>query len=110
MLKAQSKVVFFRDLKGRADPTNLGTDDATNDGKSQHSTTGLLGSSQELFSSKAKALWKKLREEDAERKTNVQHVTFQEATAITGHGENGARSNAKDGKGDKRLAAAVTFF
>jgi hypothetical protein len=90
--------------------TKLGVELVTNDATSERSTTALLGHSEHTVGSRAKALWRTLRAENAERKTNIQHVTPKEATAITGYGENGPKSNVKDGKGDKRTAAAVGFF
>lgn len=90
--------------------TKLGKEYVTSDAKSERSTAALLGRSKVIVGSKAKVLWKKLKEEDAERKTNIQYVTSEEATAITGHGEDSPKSNTKDGKGDKRIATAVTFF
>ena len=84
--------------------------DDISDAKSERSTAALLGGSKETVGSKAKVLWKKLKEENSERKTNVQYVTSQEATAMTGHGENGRSSGVENGKGDKRAITAVLFF
>lgn len=90
--------------------TKLDVELITNGAKSERSTTALLGRSEQTVGSRAKALWRTLKQENAERKTNIQHVTPKEATAITGYGENGSKSNVKDGKGDKRTAAVVAFF
>ena len=52
-------------------------------------------------------MWKSLKEENTERKEkDIQYISREEATAITGHGD----PNGKDGKGDKRTAAAFTLF
>lgn len=81
--------------------------ETTNDAKSERSMTALLGHSEQTVGSKAKAMWKSLKEENAERKNgSVQYVSREEATAITGHGE----ANGENGKGDKRTAASVTFL
>lgn len=85
-------------------------DTVTSDDKSECSTAPLLGRSKETVGSKAKALWRQLKEEDEVRKTSIQHVTPEEATVITGHGESGSKSNNKHGKGDKRIAGAFTLF
>ena len=90
--------------------TKSGNEIVASDEKSERSTAALLDCSKETVGSKAKALWKQLKEENQARKTSIQYVTPEEATAITGHGENGPKSNTKDGKGDKRIAAAFTFF
>jgi hypothetical protein len=91
--------------------TSLGNEDAMDDSKSENSTAALLnGYKEETVVDKAKALWKNLKEDNEERKqNNIQHVTTNEATAITGHGENAPESDAKKGKGDKRMAGTVLF-
>lgn len=90
--------------------TASGGEIVMSDETSERSTAVLLGGSKETVGNKAKALWKKLKEENEARKTNIQHVTPQEATVITGYGETGSMSNIKDGKGDKRTASAFIFF
>ncbi|KAF3003421.1 hypothetical protein E8E13_001036 [Curvularia kusanoi] len=59
---------------------------------------------------KAKTLWKTLKEEDLARRSEVKHVTHQEATAITGHGEDAKKHNVKNGPGDKTSPAALFLF
>ncbi|KAH9872665.1 hypothetical protein J1614_005059 [Plenodomus biglobosus] len=90
--------------------TESGGEIVTNDAKSEESTIALVDPCDQTFQTKAKDLWKKLKEEIAERKTTIQYVTSAEATAITGHGENGPKSNAKGRKGDKRIASALALF
>jgi hypothetical protein len=59
---------------------------------------------------KAKEMWQNLKNEDKTRKEeSILHVTPAEATKITGHGEDGPKSNVKDGKGDKRSLGALLF-
>jgi hypothetical protein len=90
--------------------TSSGNEHVKSDAQSERSTTALLSGSNETVGTKAKALWKKLKEEDAERKqSNIQHVTHQEATTITGHGENVPGAGTKHGKGDKRIATTALF-
>jgi hypothetical protein len=81
------------------------------DSKSESLKAALLnGHKEETVVNKAKALWKNLKEENDDRKqNNIQHVTTKEATAITGHGGDGPESDAKKGKGDKRMAGTVLF-
>jgi hypothetical protein len=85
----------------------------SSDAASQRSSAPLLGAlgGKETVASKAKQFFQKLKEENEERKkSSVQHVTKDQATAITGHGEGGARSNSKEGKGDGRVVAAFSLF
>lgn len=83
------------------------------DTASVHSTEPLLGKNATTATggSKAKALWMQLKEEDEERKReNVEYVSEEAATAITGHGKGGARSTSGEGKGDGRAIAAFGLF
>lgn len=81
------------------------------DSASERSSAPLLGGCTKTVGQKAKLLWKNLKEENEQRKTEaLHHVTSEEATAITGHGEGGSKSNTQDRKGDKKIAAAFTLF
>ena len=80
--------------------TQSGDKIITSDEKSEHSMAALLSGSKETVGSKARTLWKQLKEENKARKTNVRHVTSKEATAITGYGDNSSKSDNKAGKGD----------
>lgn len=92
------------------DPDNT---DVSSDAASERSSAPLLGAlgEKETVGSKAKHFFQKLKEENEERKkASVQHVTKEQATAITGHGEGGARPDSKEGKGDGRVVAAFSLF
>lgn len=82
--------------------------------QSEQSTTALLAHDhaehQRGLGAKANKLWQSLKDEDKVRKEGrIQHVSPEEATRITGYGENGPKSNLKDGKGDKRTLGALFF-
>src|SRR5690242_16382290 len=82
------------------------------DAQSEYSTAPLISGNakpqEESFGAKAKRFWKEVKEEDRQRREErIQHVSSADATNITGHGENGPKSNAKDGKGDKRMGVAA---
>jgi hypothetical protein len=67
---------------------------------------------QQGLSEKAKNLWRKLKDEDMERRENrIQHISHADATKVTGHGEDGPNSNVhvNEGKGDKRSLGALLF-
>jgi hypothetical protein len=84
-------------------------------GSAQSSATPLDHTSsehQQGLSEQAKNLWRKLKDEDHERKENrIQHISHADATKITGHGEDGPNSNVgvNEGKGDKRYLGALLF-
>jgi hypothetical protein len=85
----------------------------SSDAASERSSAPLLGGSEEkeTVGGRAKQFFHKLKEENENRKkATIQHVTKEEATAITGHGEGGPRSNSKEGKGDGRVVAAFSLF
>lgn len=87
------------------------------DTQSERSSTALLHDDDDnnagrgrSLGEQAKEVWQKLKDEEKERKDQrVQHVSHADATKMTGYGEDGPKSNAKDGKGDTRSLGALFF-
>ena len=87
-----------------------------NDTQSERSTTTLLDNDKATnehaggLGAKAKEVWQSLKDEDrTRREERIQHVSPAEATRITGHGEDGPKSNVQYGQGDKRSLGALFF-
>lgn len=59
------------------------------DTSSEQSSTALLEHEEKNLLDPIKEMWRKLKEENEQRKASVVYVTSEEATAITGYGDNG---------------------